>query len=493
MDGKNCWCGRDAETKEGDCIFHASIDKKKPKDFWERFEIYFEETLEEYEEAETKAVILFDCSYFVFPPFGEWKFPKEIPFHIVFTNAVFYGDAEFAGIEFKGQALFVETQFHPCPEFLLIKMYTTMGTFEYPGFANFSGSLFSLKANFADSKFFCVADFRKGRFLAEVNFRGAEFHENADFKLRVFEGETNFNFAEFERGVYFNGSSFTKKVEFGKAVFKRETFFSGSEFRNKGVFAGTEFYDYIYLEQVVKEFERDADGNIVKVGGGSKKVKDGEACIDFVYNRFFDKAKVYTYKTSVRKWRFEGTYAIKDPGIFGFEETVWKTEGDKRKTVYEEELIGSEDITYERVGEIYRLLRLNFESRLAYEKASDFHVGQMEMLLLDSDVPLSKKVFLLAYRLISNYGESVLLPLFWLIYFAAIFACFWSYLGFYPEVGGPKCYDFYAAILHTMKTYFTLPSGDVPVTEFLMGIAQRLVGGTFITFAILALKRAFKR
>ena len=525
MSEEKCSCGREAEIEGKWCTLHAPIEKKNPEDFWVKFKTYFENALEEYEKAGNKSSILLDCSYFVFPPFGQWRFPKEIPFHIVFTNAVFYGDAEFAGIDFKGQALFVETQFRPCPESLLIKSYTQQDLSGYPGFADFKDSLFSLKANFADSKFFCVADFRKGGFLAEANFKGAEFYEKADFGSRVFEGKADFNFAEFEKCVYFSGSSFTRMAVFGRAIFKGETHFSELEFKSNGVFAGAEFYGNVYLELIVKEFERDSNGNIVKNEVAAKKIKDAEACVTLAYCHFFDKARVFTYKTSVRKWRFDGTSLIKDPGIFGFEETIWKTKGDNRKTLYDEELIGEGKITYERVGEIYRLLRQNFESRLAFDQASDFHIGQMEMLLADPVFPDSKKFFLRLYRLLSNFGEDPWRPLLWLIvvwYFGFLslttvtvtntvpgleeiingdFVMPWGYvLNNVPTT----LQDLITAIIGpfkiawgnigvAFKNFIVFPQRQAPAIYFVINTLQKLAGGTLITFAILALRRAFRR
>ncbi len=518
MSGKNCWCGRDAETKEGDCIFHAPIDKKKPKDFWERFKTYFEETLKEYEEAENKAVILFDCSYFVFPPFGEWRFPKEIPFHITFTNAVFYGDAEFAGLEFTGQVVFVATEFRRCPEFLLIKMYTTMGTLEYPGFADFSESLFSLKANFADSKFFCVADFRKGRFLAEANFRGAEFHEEADFRGNFFGGKAIFSNAKFLGETRFTTAVFKEATLFHRATFKGETYFSEAEFRRRGLFIGIECFNYLFLDRVVNNYARDAKSEFIRDEENNIKIIIPEAEIDLTYCHFYDKSEVYTYKTSVRKWRFTGTTAIKNPGIFGFEETIWKTEGDKRKTVREEDLIGEEEMTYERVGEIYRLIRQNFESRLAFEQASDFHVGQMEMLLADPRFPDSKKFFLRIYKYVSNYGEDVIRPLGWLLtlwYVSFVmltivsfaneiagisdlikgnFIYPWEYISIKLPIDNLEPIKFlWGKFWSAFKNFITLPPREAPAIDFLINTAQKLTGGALLTFAILALRRAFRR
>jgi len=79
----------------------------------------------------------------------------------------------------------------------------------------------------------------------------------------------------------------------------------------------------------------------------------------------------------------------------------------------------------ETTGEVYRRLRLNYESRLAYEAASDFHIGQMEMLLTNPATPVFKKFFLRWYRRLSNFGESVELPLLWFLLLWAIFTAIW--------------------------------------------------------------------
>jgi uncharacterized protein YjbI with pentapeptide repeats len=508
MSERRCSCGREAEIEGRYCIFHAPINKKKPKDFWVRFKTYFEENLEEYKKAENKAAFIFNCAYFVFPPFGEWRFPKEIPFNITFTNAVFYGDAEFTGLEFKGQVVFVATEFRRCPEFLLIKMYTTMGTLEYPGFANFNEAVFSSIANFAGSKFYCVAKFHKGEFLSDAVFNSVEFHEEADFHGNFFGEKAMFSEALFLGETRFTTAVFKEDAYFQRATFKGETYFSESEFRQRGLFIGIECFNYLFFDRVVNTYARDANNEFIRDVENNKKIIVPEAEIELTYCHFYDKSEVYTYKTPVRKWRFIGTTAIKNPEIFGFEETVWKTEGDKRKTVYEEDLIGEEEITYERVGEMYRLLRRNFESNLAYEAASDFHIGEMEMLLAGNVLTKPKLFFLRWYKRLSNFGESVGRPLIWFGGLWLLFAVIWSLKGF-PYNGGSVNFDLTwpwlispdlemakdvgRSLLYSFKTFLTVPNLKEGVVSQTLGAVQRLAGVSVITLFILALRRAFRR
>lgn len=328
MSGKNCWCGRDAETKEGYCIFHAPIDKKKTKDFWERFKTYFEETLEEYGEAENKAVILFDCSYFVFPPFGEWKFPREIPFHITFVNALFYGDADFAGTEFKGQAVFVATQFHPCPEFLLLKGYPQQDLSEYPGYANFNESVFSSRATFAGSKFYCVAKFQKGGFLSDAIFNSVEFHEEVDFARRVFEGEAKFVDAKFYGETFFVASVFKGKSNFSAATINGATYFSESEFRVEGLFNGIECFNYVFFDRLVNEYERDGKGKFIKDKDNNKIPKTPAAEILLLHGHFYEKAKVYLPHTLLKSGPSSALARLRIPRY----STSFKPNGERKAT-----------------------------------------------------------------------------------------------------------------------------------------------------------------
>jgi hypothetical protein len=87
------------------------------------------------------------------------------------------------------------------------------------------------------------------------------------------------------------------------------------------------------------------------------------------------------------------------------------------------------------VAQIYHLLKKNYDSRLDYWRADEFHYGEMEMkwLAVPTDGRLlwlrrwwyPRLSFVALYRLASDYGNSYLKPLWWLfgtlLFFAALF------------------------------------------------------------------------
>ncbi|GAH52263.1 unnamed protein product, partial [marine sediment metagenome] len=179
-----------------------------------------------------------------------------------------------------------------------------------------------------------------------------------------------------------------------------------------------------------------------------------------------------------------------------------------RKQTRDEELLEDGEVTYEDCAEVYRLIRFNYESRLAYEQASDFHVGQMEIMLksLANDNP--KKWFLRLYKYVSNFGESVGRPLIWFGGLWLLFSLFWAFNGF-PYNGGYVDFDLAwpwlmspdvemakdigRSVLYSLKTFLTLPDLKEGVVSQTIGAVQRLAGASVITLFILALRRAFRR
>ena len=159
------------------------------------------------------------------------------------------------------------------------------------------------------------------------------------------------------------------------------------------------------------------------------------------------------------------------------------------------------DITYEVAAEVYRRLRRNFENRLSYAEAGDFHIGEMEMRRLGFKEKGWKRIFnwtyifLQAYRWAGGYGERIRNPVISFLTIGIVFAGLWSLIGFpVPEGEGVKItHNFGLAILFSLKTFLTLPGKAFCLVQEVVGAFQRAFGVGIITLFILALRRAFRR
>ncbi len=91
---------------------------------------------------------------------------------------------------------------------------------------------------------------------------------------------------------------------------------------------------------------------------------------------------------------------------------------------------------YGLIAEIYQQLKKNYDDRMDYWAAGDFHYGEMEMKRLSSSHRnatlrwLHRNLGLIAwYKYASEYGESYLLPVLWLVLVLAAFTLLYPVTG----------------------------------------------------------------
>jgi hypothetical protein len=132
--------------------------------------------------------------------------------------------------------------------------------------------------------------------------------------------------------------------------------------------------------------------------------------------------------TSSVRWRTREN----NRGIAVFEETI------PLKGYFGEELERNGQRDFRAVAQIYQKLKLNYDSRLDYWTANEFHFGEMEMKRLAAPTDgkllwlrrwLHRNLSLVAlYRYASDYGNSYLKPVSWmlatLVLAAALFPIF---------------------------------------------------------------------
>jgi len=533
-------CGEDGDfeyLEEGQvhrrCIMHAPYERKKSD--YERFERLFKEKLafflKEYFAApgSLRENIVLNCSSYGFKTLRtadlipNTDYPginpddRIIPFKILFTGARFYKEISLYEVKFLQHIEFSNTtigSINKGKEGLRLRenkqytfdVYAVFGGCHFYGGVSFNGATFHIYASFNQVAFLTRTEFRSSQFLEIVNFDGCRFM-----------GDIWFNDAYFGRETYFRSVLFYNQADFIWAHFPADTEFKDTEIREGIDFEQVEVNRAIKF-YLVKYFNRTRSGSLEYVNR-KPTVKDAYARVDFTNVDIKPGARVYLGGSYLNDWAFGGTPSLNDPEVFDFTGAKWKptkpgiTKG--RNKVYDEDRPNKDRAGVDYVAEIYRRLRKNYEDRLAYEEASDFHVGQMLMLLKNPDTGWLKKVFLGAYWAVSNFGESIGRPLLWFTGLWAFFAWVWILKGFPYRPGintewnialpwlvqiASRPFDFLIfskdaahAILYAFKTFLTLPSTSEPIPTQTLGAVQRLLGVSVITLFILALRRAFRR
>lgn len=416
--------------------------------------------------------------------FTKAKFVTEVRF----STAIFNSDAIFNGGIFENKADFSYTQFGANATFTAAKFQKT---------ANFLNAKFGTNGK-NDTKPISNTSFWKTEFLGNVDSRGAVFQNESDFTEAVFNSRADFRGAVFYRRASFANAIFIGRVDFGSVLFRLFATFEYAKFHNTSYF--------------------------VAVGKSEKsepsKIKPGSK-VNFSYvDLLTPDARIIFDDVNLRDWSFGWTVGLPDYRLFQFEHVEWEKKGEKRKSTRDEDLALLEKgvFTCEMAAEVYRRLRKNYEDRLAYEAASDFHIGQMEMLLKNPDTHWLKKRVLWLYRAVSNFGESVGWPLIWFGALWATFFAIWLVLPARHEFAGvvntlkmnfdwpwewlsktrfPDITEFgwyiWRKFWFTASNFITFPKPEGTYFERFLGGFQRFLGVTIVTFFILALRRAFRR
>ena len=154
------------------------------------------------------------------------------------ASARFTGMADFSGVIFTGKADFYEARFKGQADF-------SWASFAED--ADFRGGCFSGKADFGGASFAEDADFRGGRFSGKADFGGARFAEDADFYGARFAGEAGFVWIRFAAGADFSEVRFVGKATFTVARFSGKADFSGGRFSGKANFREARFAGEAYF------------------------------------------------------------------------------------------------------------------------------------------------------------------------------------------------------------------------------------------------------
>ena len=270
---------------------------------------------------------------------------------------------------------------------------------------NFSGRKFKAICRFTHATFSQGANFSRTTFMQDSYFRWVTFIQDADFHNTVFMQRANFYKAIFTQNAFFRLATFTQNAEFRRTIFEGTANWIECRFLDQAEFRHTKF--------VPKEPKVPS-----AVFSLAKFAKPGEIFFEDV-----DLSRALFLNCDVSAVWFTSS-------------VIWaRRKGHRGLAVFEEEILLNpeyfamkrhhEEIDHGAVEQIYHQLQKNYDTRLDYRKANDFHYGEMEMRRLA--VPVSrwprwprrwqhrKWNFIALYRWASDYGNSYREPLKWLL------------------------------------------------------------------------------
>jgi hypothetical protein len=408
-------CGRklhkapDGVDNQPVCLMHSKDSRKRSgplfKEFWRIFELVLEEAGEGLAE------------------FDQFSFPE-----LNLAGRTFEAYCRFDGATFTQNADFSHATFTQKADFTLAAFMQNaiLKTATFWQHAVFCEATFSQDADFSGSTFTWNADFSRANFMRGSNFANATFTQKARFYQATFTQDANFPQAKFAQEVGFGQATFTQSADFSFATFVESASFFRATFTQNGLFVGTRFYRtadwtgcrfFGQAEFRRTEFKSIDNGTPSGVFTLAEFAKPEEVVFDGVdlSRALFINCDVseFWFTSSVEWAKRDG-----DDGLAVFEEIILL---DARPSEIQQQYGG---LNHRAIEQIYHQLKKNYDARLDYRQANDFHFGEMEMRRLEPRTcqrllkPWGRLRPRLGpeawYKYASDYGNSFAKPAWWL-------------------------------------------------------------------------------
>jgi uncharacterized protein YjbI with pentapeptide repeats len=441
-------CGRPIHSApeldhEPVCLMHSHDPEKSDEDF----QAEFERILTEADRMGMDA----DFSGFVFRSSNCAK--KIFASACRFRHAIFTLKADFTDAEFTQQVDFTRARFAQEIDFTRAAFRQTADfiSTEFLSDAYFHEATFGGETNFQSATFKQSVIFYGSVFTEAADFTSVAFTWSADFIDAKFRQDTNFLYAKFNGGGIFASAEFSRDINFERATFTLGADFRGVRFGRNSDFAETIFSNDASFRQASLAGEM----RFRETGFAQNLL--GEADLDFSDVRMEHPESVEFYKTDLGRALFYNTDVSKvdftlvrwrDRGRTGWLRHLGRRHWGARFYVFDEDVNlraalaleppgdSSDERNYSLIAETYQQLKRNYDAKGAYWTAGHWHYGEMEMKRLHSrwrSRPLrwlSYHFSLVAlYKYASEYGESYVLPLVWLLGAVTIFAVLYPIAG----------------------------------------------------------------
>jgi hypothetical protein len=371
---------------------------------------------------------------------------------------------------------------------------------------DFSHTRFDGRVHLAGFRFPVPADFHSATFSADASFTAAQFNRIADFSSATFSGDTKFDRAHFDVGGDFQSATFAKRADFEyvsnfvNANFRSATFSDYADFNN--VSFNGDRPDFF-----LARFSSDVDFASAKFNGGvdfgsatfSKTASFNAATFNMAN---FNAATFFNPVTFINA-KFNGSasfafarFDAQPPDFRGatmHEATEWhgvtwpkppKTKANAQQQVYVYERLKQEMERLKKHEDEQKFFRreLRARRRLLWASPGDWLLNFL-------------------YERSSDYGLSVIRPLFWLFF---VFAAGTAFFAGYPLYCGAPMPITLAAELSGANILVFLPNKreimmDTKVVDCLsntatvaISTAQSLLGVVLLFLLGLALRNRFR-
>lgn len=497
------------------CIVHSNDPSKSQAGFFNEFE----RALREAEQNNTEA------------DFAGWVFPE-----CNFRGMIFKVGCSFFQARFTGRADFSHASFAMSVDFFEAR-------FEQK--AEFNHTRYGGIALFMRCEFLGEVSFGLSRFSSEAVFMSATLHEGADFSQAQFEGSARFGGARFKRNAVFRSAKFCGNAEFSGTKFARLASFRESSFNGSLEFHETRFRhdltDRPGLDFSSVDLDHPGQVKFYRVDLGQALFYHTDVSnVSFALAEWRDRGRIRS--RSLRKRLFRVRMSLKfwtKPSLRDIRSELAQIKlarSSSRVCVFEEDVypFGDRSLDLWRgpdgrnlglIAEIYQQLKRNYDAKGDYWTAGHWHYGEMEMKRLHSRSRsrwlrwLTKELSLVAlYKHASEYGESYLRPLAWLVFFIVAFALLYPIIGLELSrpAGGIVSYwnylDYFRAhplehpaglggvILHGLMTSLSVAGFQrelryTPSYPWgrLLALLELLLTTTLGGLFLLAIRRQFKR
>lgn len=330
------------------------------------------------------------------------------------------------------------------------------------GEANFSGFVFPATWSFGKWAFRARCVFNRTIFAGPADFFGTCFAQRAIFSEAQFLGEANFIVTDFVGDAVFWAATFARAATFDQTFFRRTANFEFARFLGAVNFRETVFRG---------DPRQKMGGPCARTmrEGGRPDEPEGEEPGPIFKLAYFEYPRLAVfYRTYLGLALFNNC----DVSELSFSDVEWRRRKNGKNMVFEEDVSlahnaaqsvrlaihNFEARNYRLIAELYQQLKKNYDNRRDYWTAGDFHYGEMEMRRLVTPQPGRVACFLLkrgrwghwlagfrqwwhrhmgvaaCYRAVSEYGESYIRPVLWLLATLLIFALLYPVVGLHPSI-----------------------------------------------------------
>ncbi len=377
----------------------------------------------------------------------------------------------------------------------IFPMATEFLAIDFTNDAIFIEAIFKERVNFNDINFNRRLNFTKAIFVKNVYFAKVSFNEKLDFSSTIFKGKVSFAYLTFNKETIFSNVTFNNQADFSHSSFKKEAIFTNAVFKNLTSFVNTKFEKEVNFQAT--KLYRNAELNF-----SGARFDDSVCFIDAkfdVFNKKNKRSKNNNLQINCQV-DFRDTVFKQRPVIDNFKSDFFRggTAGWLQSFIFllatiifavgfnflwEQfifialpilSIVGLSLYFYlpkkynSKDDEAkFRALKVISETNSNYFKSAEFNACELNCERLNNQLKWYKKVPNTLFKLVSDYGLSLIKPLS-LWFFSLVFFSLFQIIGFNLKndtVFDPKATTVHSALCPTSVRLNKLPSDFINCSD----------------------------